>query len=170
MLYFLLQLLSWVYLVGELLFIFFEIISVIVGILVRLFAKDPRFYESNSITRNQIQKPFWSDVKDLIHEAKSVIRIPSFQVIVAQGVFGSFSGSAWSFAPMWLELVGFSHEETAFLWTILVIGVSLGGLFDGGMGDIVAKRLPNTGRNNLVTDKLRFGHSFNSTFPACIAL
>ncbi|XP_050291091.1 uncharacterized protein LOC126732351 [Quercus robur] len=123
------------------------IISVIVvGILVRLFAKDPRFYESTSITRNQIQKPFWSDVKDLIHEAKSVIRIPSFQVIVAQGVFGSFSGSAWSFAPMWLELVGFSHEETAFLWTILVIGVSLGGLFGGWMGDIVAKRLPNTGR------------------------
>lgn len=122
------------------------IISVIVGILVRLFAKDPRFYESNSITRNQIQKPFWSDVKDLINEAKSVIRIPSFQVIVAQGVFGSFSGSAWSFAPMWLELVGFSHEETAFLWTILVIGVSLGGLFGGRMGDIVAKRLPNTGR------------------------
>ncbi|KAK9990221.1 hypothetical protein SO802_025206 [Lithocarpus litseifolius] len=122
------------------------IISVIVGILVRLFAKDPRFYESNSITRNQIQKPFWSDVKDLINEAKSVIRLPSFQVIVAQGVFGSFSGSAWSFAPMWLELVGFSHEETAFLWTILVIGVSLGGLFGGRMGDIVAKRLPNTGR------------------------
>ncbi|KAK7830520.1 hypothetical protein CFP56_028118 [Quercus suber] len=69
-----------------------------------------------------------------------------FQVIVAQGVFGSFSGSAWSFAPMWLELVGFSHEETAFLWTILVIGVSLGGLFGGRMGDIVAKRLLNTGR------------------------
>ncbi|KAM4118357.1 hypothetical protein ACB094_02G195800 [Castanea mollissima] len=122
------------------------IISVIVGILVCLFAKDPRFYESNSITRNQIQKSFWSDVKDLINEARSVIRIPSFQVIVAQGVFGSFSGSAWAFAPMWLELVGFSHEETAFLWTILVIGVSLGGLFGGRMGDIVAKRLPNTGR------------------------
>ncbi|KAK4584005.1 hypothetical protein RGQ29_021941 [Quercus rubra] len=115
-----------------------SIMGIPVGILVRLFAKDPRFYESNSITRNQIQKPFWSDVKDLIHEAKSVIIIPSFQVIVAQGVFGSFSGSSWSFAPMWLELVGFSHEETAFLWTILVIGVSLGGLFGGRMGDIIS--------------------------------
>lgn len=125
------------------------ILSVIVGILVGLFANDPRFSKSNSTARNHVQKPFWSDVKDLIDEAKSVIRIPSFQVIVAQGVSGSFAGAAWSFAPMWLELVGFSHEKTAFLRTILVIGVSLGGLFGGWMGDILAKRLPNTGRTIL---------------------
>jgi hypothetical protein len=48
-----------------------------------------------------------------------------------------------------LELVGFSHEKTAFLRTILVIGVSLGGLFGGWMGDIIAKRLPNSGRTIL---------------------
>nr|POE82084.1 protein spinster [Quercus suber] len=127
------------------------IISVIVGILVVLFANDPHFSKINSTARNRVQnqKPFWSDVKDLIKEAKSVIRIPSFQVIVAQGVSGSFAGAAWSFAPMWLELVGFSHEKTAFLSTIRVIGVSLGGLFGGWMGDILAKRLPNTGRTIL---------------------
>ncbi|KAG7987497.1 hypothetical protein I3843_03G137100 [Carya illinoinensis] len=67
-------------------------------------------------------------------------------IIVAQGVSGSFPGSALSFAPMWLELLGFSHEKTAFLWTILVVGASFGGLFGGRMGDILAKRLPNSGR------------------------
>ncbi|KAK4584009.1 hypothetical protein RGQ29_021945 [Quercus rubra] len=109
------------------------VISVIVGILVGLFANDPHFSKSNSTARNgvQNQKPFWSDV------------------IVAQGVSGSFAGAAWSFAPMWLELVGFSHEKTAFLSTIRVIGVSLGGLFGGWMGDILTKRLPNTGRKIL---------------------
>ncbi|KAK7828705.1 hypothetical protein CFP56_029978 [Quercus suber] len=119
------------------------VISVIVGILVGLFANDPHFSKSNSTARNgvQNQKPFWSDVKDLIKEAKSVI--------VAQGVSGSFAGAAWSFVPMWLELLGFSHETTAFLSTIRVIGVSLGGLFGGWMGDILAKRLPNTGRTIL---------------------
>ncbi|XP_059433551.1 uncharacterized protein LOC132166699 [Corylus avellana] len=122
------------------------IISVTVGILVRLFANDPHFSDSNSSARNRVHKPFWSDVKDLLNEAKSVIRIPSFQVIVAQGVSGSFAGAAWAFTPMWLELVGFSHEKTAFLRTIQVIGVSLGGLFGGWMGDIIAKRLPNSGR------------------------
>ncbi|KAB1210265.1 hypothetical protein CJ030_MR6G013340 [Morella rubra] len=121
------------------------IISVIVGVLVYQFADDLRFSRNNGTTRKGVHKSFWSDVKDLINEAKSVIRIPTFQVIVAQGVSGSFAGSAWAFAPVWLELIGFSHEETAFLRTIFVIGVSLGGLFGGGLGDILAKRLPNSG-------------------------
>ena len=123
------------------------LISVVVGILVRIFANDPRYLESNSRAKDKIpHKSFLSEMKDLIKEAKSVIRIPSFQIIVAQGVSGSFPWSAMSFAPMWLELIGFSHEKTAFLWTIFVIACSLGGLFGGKMGDVLAKRLPNSGR------------------------
>ncbi|GMY11342.1 protein spinster [Fagus crenata] len=122
-------------------------ISVIVGILVHLFANDPHFSKSDSGARiRAVHKPFWSDVKELIQDAKSVMRIPSFQIIVAQGVSRSFPGSALAFAPMWLELTGFSHEKTAFLWTILVVGASFGGLFGGWVGDILAKRLPNSGR------------------------
>ncbi|KAA8530871.1 hypothetical protein F0562_005505 [Nyssa sinensis] len=123
------------------------LISVIVGILVRLFAMDPHFFDIDGKAKAQTpHKPFWSEVKDLIKEAKSVIRIPSFQIIVAQGVSGSFPWSALSFAPMWLELIGFSHKTTAILWTVFVIAGSLGGLFGGKMGDILAKRLPNSGR------------------------
>ncbi|KAG5241791.1 transporter AmpG [Salix suchowensis] len=111
------------------------IISVIVGIMVAFFrAKD------------QTPKSFISEVKYLVTEAKSVIKIPSFQIIVAQGVSGSFPWSALSFAPMWLELNGFSHEKTAFLMTIFVVAGSLGGLFGGKMGDVLAKRFPNSGR------------------------
>ncbi|KAK9233627.1 hypothetical protein WN943_023878 [Citrus x changshan-huyou] len=123
------------------------LISVIVGILVHLFAKDPRCSDGKS--RAKDQKPhtaFWSEMKDLIKEAKMVINIPSFQIIVAQGVSGSFPWSALSFAPMWLELIGFSHGLTAFLMTLFTIAGSLGGLFGGWMGDTLAKRLPNSGR------------------------
>ena len=42
--------------------------------------------------------------------------------------------------------VGFSHEKTALLWTIFIVAFSLGRLFGGKMGDILAERLPNTGR------------------------
>ncbi|KAJ0097050.1 hypothetical protein Patl1_27245 [Pistacia atlantica] len=98
------------------------LISVIVGILVRLFANDPRHLESESTAKDQIsEKSFVSKMKDLIKEAKMVIKIPSFQIIVAQGVSGSFPWSALSFAPMWLELIGFSHNLTAFLMTFFVI-------------------------------------------------
>ncbi|KAK2995783.1 hypothetical protein RJ640_013509 [Escallonia rubra] len=121
------------------------LISVVVGILVRLFAHDPHF--SDDEDRAHIpHKSFLSEVKDLIKESREVIKISSFQIIVAQGVFGSFPWSALSFAPLWLELIGFSHRKTAFLWTIFVIAQSLGGLFGGRMGDILAKRLPNSGR------------------------
>lgn len=118
-------------------------VSIIVGILVGLFAKDPHFSKTRVIHNH---KHFWSDVKELIQEAKSVMRIPSFQIIVAQGFSASLPGSALSFGPMWLELIGFSHKKTAILWSILTMGFSLGGLFGGKMGDILAKRLPNSGR------------------------
>ncbi|XWS29516.1 hypothetical protein CRYUN_Cryun24cG0035800 [Craigia yunnanensis] len=101
------------------------IISVVVGILVHLFVKDPRFSDSDNRAKEHVShKSFSSQVED-IKEAMSVMRIPTFQIIVAQGVSGSFPGSAWSFAPMWLELIGFSHETTAFIMTLFVVSSSI---------------------------------------------
>lgn len=124
------------------------LISVVVGILVRFFAQDPHFLDDGIKTSNHVppHNSFWSEVKVLVRESKSVIKIPSFQIIVAQGVTGSFPWSALSFATMWLELKGFSHQKTAFLMGIFVIGNSLGGLFGGKMGDILSTRFPNSGR------------------------
>lgn len=123
------------------------LLSVVIGILVRLFANDPRFVDSNGNEKDQgPQKPFRSEVKDLIKEAKAVIKVPSFQILVAQGVSGSFPWSALSFAPMWLELMGFSHKTTGIIWTMFNVAGSLGGLFGGKMGDVLAKRLPDSGR------------------------
>ncbi|XVF58967.1 hypothetical protein PTKIN_Ptkin07bG0109100 [Pterospermum kingtungense] len=123
------------------------IISVVVGILVRLFANDPRFSYSDSRAKEQAAyKSFKAQVKDLIKEAKSVMRIPTFQILIAQGVLGSFPWSALSFAPMWLELIGFTQETTAFIMTLFVISGSFGALFGGKMGDILASRWPYSGR------------------------
>ncbi|CAN1338293.1 hypothetical protein LINPERPRIM_LOCUS37999 [Linum perenne] len=121
------------------------IISVLVGILVRLFAHDPQFSDKKSRQSNSTRS-FMSEMKELLMEAKSVMKIPSFQIIVAQGVSGSFPWSALSFAPMWLELIGFSHEKTAVLMTLFTVAISIGGLFGGKMGDILAKQFPNSGR------------------------
>lgn len=124
------------------------LISVIVGILVHVFANDPHFPKDNKITTSYQtpNKSFYSEMKDLIKEAKTVIKVPSFQIIVAQGVFGSFRGSSLSFFTLWLELTGFSHGTTAIIWTIFIISNSFGGLFGGWFGDFLSQRLPNTGR------------------------
>ncbi|WRX09426.1 hypothetical protein QQP08_001913 [Theobroma cacao] len=80
------------------------------------------------------------------------MEIPSFQIIVAQGVCESIPWSALSFAPLWLDLIGFSHETQAFLMTLFVIAGSLGGLFGGRMGDMLAQFW----ENNSISDKFRF--------------
>ncbi|XP_074280142.1 uncharacterized protein LOC141605328 isoform X1 [Silene latifolia] len=123
------------------------IISVFVGILVRIYAKDPHFSNGNpSPHGHNPNASFKMQVKELVNEAKSVIKIPSFQIIVAQGVMGSFPWSALSFAPMWLELTGFSHTTTAFLLGLFTIAGSVGGLFGGWLGDRMSGRLPKAGR------------------------
>ncbi|KAJ9177610.1 hypothetical protein P3X46_012812 [Hevea brasiliensis] len=127
-------------------FLLVGIVSVVVGILVALFAIDPRFSASDNRSRDQNCESFISELKDLIREAKLVMKTPTFQILVAQGVSGSFPWSALSFSAMWLELIGFSHEKTAFLMTLFVIACSFGGLFGGWMGDILAKYFPNSGR------------------------
>nr|GMD54995.1 Sugar transporter/spinster transmembrane protein [Ipomoea batatas]GMD56307.1 Sugar transporter/spinster transmembrane protein [Ipomoea batatas] len=123
------------------------LISIVVGILVCLFANDPRFFDSDGNKKDQPRdKPFRAEVMELIREAKAVLRVASFQILVAQGVSGSFPWSSLSFAPMWLELIGFSHKTTALIWTLFNVAGSLGGLFGGKMGDVLAKRFPNGGR------------------------
>ncbi|KAM5577317.1 hypothetical protein ABKV19_007923 [Rosa sericea] len=104
------------------------------------------FLQNNGRAKDEMPHTFSEEVKDLIKESKSVIKIPTFQILIAQGVFGSFPWSGLSFAPLWLELIGFSHKETAVLWTIFIIGASLGSLFGGKMGDVLAKPFPNAGR------------------------
>ncbi|XP_051143912.1 uncharacterized protein LOC127260248 isoform X4 [Andrographis paniculata] len=120
------------------------LLSVLIGFLVYFFANDPRF--SRATKDNAMHKSFSEELKDVFKDAKLVLKVPSFQILVAQGVSGSFPWSALSFAPMWLELMGFSHRTTAVIWTMFNVAGSLGGLFGGKMGDVLAKRLPNAGR------------------------
>ncbi|GJP40943.1 hypothetical protein CLOM_g601 [Closterium sp. NIES-68] len=75
-----------------------------------------------------------------------VLRIRTFQLIIAQGVIGSFPWAAGAFFPMWLELLGFSHASTAFLLSVFTVACSLGGLFGGWFGDVMARRWPDGGR------------------------
>ncbi|XP_078163350.1 uncharacterized protein LOC144558381 [Carex rostrata] len=125
------------------------IISVIVGLLVWAFAIDPHFpCKANAVSRKKDteEESVLDGVKDFLREAKSVMQIPTFQIIVAQGVMGRFPWYALSFLSMWFELIGFSHGYTAFLVTLFSIATSLGGLFGGNMGDFLARHFPNGGR------------------------
>ncbi|KAL5201647.1 hypothetical protein ABZP36_036001 [Zizania latifolia] len=124
------------------------LVSVLVGVLVRLFAADPHFCDTRDDEQEQelLRRSPWEEMKDLAAQARAVVKVPSFQIIVAQGVTGSFPWSALSFAPMWLELMGFTHNATGLLTTVFALASSLGGLFGGKMGDYLAVRFQNSGR------------------------
>ncbi|RZC67582.1 hypothetical protein C5167_011279 [Papaver somniferum] len=102
------------------------------------------FVEKNSVNADSSPgKSLSLELKEFLEEAKSVMKIPSFQILIAQGVSGSFPWPALAFTPMWLELIGFTHKETTFLWSMFQVACSIGGLFGGKMGDILSIRLPN---------------------------
>jgi MFS family permease len=79
-------------------------------------------------------------------EAKDVVRVPTFQILVAQRVAGSVPWSALTFAAMWLELVGLTHSQTTVITNLNVLAGALGALFSGYIGDPMARRFPNGGR------------------------
>eukprot|EP00250_Pteridium_aquilinum_P022410 c25375_g1_i3 orf=158-1732(+) len=138
--------------------------SVVVAFLVYQFAIDPLFKEGSKGGNNYDTATISSSsaLRQTFIEAKTVIKIPTFIAIVAQGVAGTFPGAALSFAPMWLELIGFSHNITAAIIGSFSVSISLGGLFGGWLGDIVARRLPNTGRTILAQFSSGIGIPFGA--------
>uniref|UniRef100_A0A0E0M0J4 Major facilitator superfamily (MFS) profile domain-containing protein n=1 Tax=Oryza punctata TaxID=4537 RepID=A0A0E0M0J4_ORYPU len=115
-----------------------------VGVSIRSFAAGNDAAAAASTTT--ATKPVRQELQEFAREAKAVLRVPSFQVMVAQGLTGSFPWSALSFTAMWLELVGFSHGETAALMALFKVATSLGALLGGKMGDALARRFKNSGR------------------------
>ncbi|CAM6112254.1 unnamed protein product [Calypogeia fissa] len=122
------------------------LLSVVIGVLVYLYAVDPQYSTTEAAVLSREGKTFVDKLKDLYVDAKNVIQIRSFQIFVAQGVSGSFPWAALAFAALWLELVGFSHDVTAILMGCFVVATSLGNLLGGFLGDYLSTRLPNTGR------------------------
>jgi len=123
------------------------LISVVVAGFVHKFAVDPRFSGGRPPPEGEKGlKGMLEGLKAMLVEAKQVCSIRTFQIIVAQGVAGTFPWAALAFVPMWLELTGFSHPTTAILLGVFSVATSVGGLFGGKMGDILSRPMPNSGR------------------------
>ncbi|KAL6598497.1 hypothetical protein ACP70R_046196 [Stipagrostis hirtigluma subsp. patula] len=115
------------------------VVSVALGVLMWLFAADPRAKSKTAASATE-------EARELLREARRVVGVPTFQIIVAQGIAGSIPWSALNFAAMWLELVGFTHWQTSVITGLYLFATALGALFGGLIGDPVARRFPNTGR------------------------
>lgn len=66
------------------------------------------------------------------------LRIPTFRVIVLQGMFGCIPWSAMSFALFYFQYVGVSDFGASALFSTSMIGSAIGGVLGGIVGDRMA--------------------------------
>jgi MFS family permease len=76
----------------------------------------------------------------------SFMKIPTFGVIVCQGIFGTIPGAAFSFITMYFQYIGISDFAAALVISLHVIGDACGGLLGGVIGDALAAWSPRYGR------------------------
>lgn len=74
------------------------------------------------------------------------LRIPTFRVLVAQGMFGSIPWSALSFMIFYFQYIGVSDFHAAFLYGLIMLGGAFGGILGGIVGDRLAIWSPTHGR------------------------
>ncbi|CAN6181783.1 unnamed protein product [Urochloa humidicola] len=79
-------------------------------------------------------------------EAKAVVTVPTFWIVVAQGAAAQVPWQALTFMAMWLELVGLSQWETTVVVGLNCLSVGLGSLLAGFARDLAARRFPDAGR------------------------
>ncbi|GBF89652.1 MFS general substrate transporter [Raphidocelis subcapitata] len=84
--------------------------------------------------------------RGLVSDILWVLRIPTFQAIVLQGIVGSFPWQAAVFFTLWLQLQGFPSSTSANIAATFGAGVAVGALLGGYIGDRAARRLPDSGR------------------------
>ncbi|XP_057836639.2 uncharacterized protein LOC131046862 isoform X2 [Cryptomeria japonica] len=136
-------------------FILMALLSSLIGFLVYTFVVDPKkilpgsskkkysggdlFDQKDGVVSPSIWKDSWMAMR-------AVVKVKTFQIIVLQGIVGSFPWTAMVFFTMWFELIGFSNKGAAMLMAIFAGGCAFGSLFGGWAADQVASIFPHSGR------------------------
>eukprot|EP00802_Teleaulax_amphioxeia_P010393 Tamp_10421.p1 GENE.Tamp_10421~~Tamp_10421.p1 ORF type:complete len:495 (-),score=72.73 Tamp_10421:555-2039(-) len=78
---------------------------------------------------------FWTDALRVV---RKIARIPSFSILVLQGVAGGTPWNAMGFLNVYWTALGFSTEEVARISALTNAGALFGTLFGGYLGDFLA--------------------------------
>eukprot|EP00929_Paragymnodinium_shiwhaense_P105410 TRINITY_DN70410_c0_g1_i1.p1 TRINITY_DN70410_c0_g1~~TRINITY_DN70410_c0_g1_i1.p1 ORF type:complete len:520 (-),score=63.57 TRINITY_DN70410_c0_g1_i1:308-1867(-) len=119
-------------------FVVFGLISGVIGLLLGCLVKDPRTNFEPITNVLQLVRNTWPT-------CCSILRVQTFQVILAQGAFGTSMFSCFSFFTLWLELSCFSNAASADVMAAFVFGQALASLFGGRIFDAFVQRYPHHG-------------------------
>nr|XP_043616251.1 uncharacterized protein LOC122588192 [Erigeron canadensis] len=133
-------------------------LSCLIGVLVFFFVVDPKrlttvdgdtkeiYSERNALLEQEHESGYGSIWVESWKAMKLVIKVKTFQIIVLQGVVGSFPWTAMVFFTMWFELIGFDNQKAAALVSLFGIGTAFGSLLGGIIADQLSKMYPYSGR------------------------
>ncbi|PSC76554.1 MFS general substrate transporter [Micractinium conductrix] len=127
-------------------FVTVGIVSLIIGLLNWLFAVDPRFKLEDPQYRQEPDVLAVVSARAMVADIASVLAVPSFVVVVTQGVVGSTPWNALVFITLYLQLLGFSDFHSSLVAALFLFGTAFGAQLGGFIGDWAAKRYPNHGR------------------------
>ncbi len=74
-----------------------------------------------------------------------IFRLPTFMIIIGQGIFGTAPWFAFSYLTMWLELNCFAHYRAALIYTCFNLGSAVSNVLGGFLLDALCHRFPDHG-------------------------
>jgi MFS family permease len=141
-------------------FLSVSLVSAVTGVLNHMYVKDDAFEDrarqreeheqgQSTPTRHSLSSDdgsIVSRIKTVSFQIVHVMKIPTFSLIILQGIVGSVPYASLVFLTLYLQLLGMSDTSASVIVALYLIGGGLGGLLGGWIGDIVASRYPNHGR------------------------
>jgi MFS family permease len=128
-------------------FIVWGIVSLIIGILVLIFLKDPIRGEMEPELKEVLTARKAENYKMQLSDYKKIFKNKTFVLIFLQGTAGSIPWSGLTaFMIAWFEYIGYPDFIAGIMFVIIGLGAALGNLFGGWLGDKAAKWNPKHGR------------------------
>ncbi|KAL3619021.1 hypothetical protein CASFOL_037249 [Castilleja foliolosa] len=136
-------------------FVIMGTLSCLIGFLVFQFVVDPRRISTTHDTSKVSEREIFIDNRStrsatIWYESwtamKTVIKVPTFQFIVLQGLVGSVPWTAIVFITLWFELIGFDHNSSATLVGLFAAGCAIGSFLGGVIADKLSQKHPYAGR------------------------
>ncbi|KAK9861788.1 hypothetical protein WJX84_005582 [Apatococcus fuscideae] len=124
-------------------FLMVALVSLSIGGLTLAFAKDPRSPSSEACEAAPLpQAPRGIVIGDLL----TILRRPTFLIIIIQGIVGNIPWSAMVFLTLYFQLMGMSDLAASLVVSLFFGALAVGGLLGGWLGDKAALSYPNHGR------------------------
>ena len=131
-------------------FVSVSFLSAVVGVLNHVYVVDDAHLEKAKRDKQRLddhpRSSLKAQVRDIAAQIGSVMRIPTFALIILQGVVGSVPYASLVFLTLYLQLLGMSDSSASVIVGLYLIGGGFGGLLGGYIGDRIAMRYPHHGR------------------------